>query len=395
MGCFCFGGGRSKKGQSTTKKQVSQRKDADYVGHDSKTSGFGEAKSLNPGIGHIEARVKAHPKHRADVQVRDVYRLGNTLGSGGFAVVRLATHKTTLSQHACKIMSLPAIGASVEETENSREDIFREIEILCGLEHKNIVALQDFFTDATHVYLIFELLNGGELLDAVLERGQYSEADARLCFSQLLDGIAYLHSKGVAHRDLKLENLLLVTKDDITNIKIADFGLAKAAPTPGQLKTVVGTPQYVAPEVIQGVPGQTYDLGVDMWSAGVVLFILLGGYPPFYSESEPKMFDMIRNGEYDFDDPVWDSVSLDAKTLIEQLLRVDPEHRLTASKTQQHSWIVGEVSNSPLAGTHENMRKFYQDKWKKAFKILKAVNAFNKLATLSEDEAGGGQGGGR
>lgn len=382
MGCFCFGGGRSRKANSNVRKQTAPKLEEDLG-----STGFISGENPVSGIGHIEARVKDHPKHRGNVQVRDVYRLGNTLGSGGFAVVRLATHKTTFSQHACKIMSLPAIGATVQETENSREDIFREIEILCGLQHKNIVALQDFFTDATHVYLIFELLNGGELLDAVLERGQYSEADARLCFAQLLDGISYLHSQGVAHRDLKLENLLLVNKDDITNIKIADFGLAKSAPTSGQLKTVVGTPQYVAPEVIQGVPGQTYGVGVDMWSAGVVLFILLGGYPPFYSESEPKMFDMIRNGDYDFDDPVWDSVSLDAKTLIAQLLRVDPEHRLTASETQQHPWIVGEVSDSPLAATHENMRKFYQDKWKRAFKILKAVNAFNKLATLAEDDA--------
>ncbi|GMH34700.1 hypothetical protein BSKO_02561 [Bryopsis sp. KO-2023] len=385
MGClFCFGSGRSRRRRKENVEGDLRGKDVHTeLGEDS----FGLANPHDT-IGPFEMKAKSHIMHCGEKQVSDVYRLGGTLGSGGFAVVRMATHKETLTQCACKVMSLPALGAQVTDAENSREDIFREIEILCGLEHKNIVTLQEFFTDATHVYLIFELLGGGELLDAVLERGQYSEADARLCFAQLLEGIAYLHSKGVAHRDLKLENLLLVNRDDITNIKIADFGLAKTAVNACELQTVVGTPQYVAPEVIQGVPGQTYGVGVDMWSAGVVLFILLGGYPPFYHENETKMFDLIRKGGYDFNDPVWDSVSLDAKTLIAQLLVVDPNHRLSASETQNHPWIVGEVSTSPLAATHEKMRKFYQDKWKRAFKILRAVNAFNKLASVSESNQG-------
>ena len=116
--------------------------------------------------------------------------------------------------------------------------------------------------------------------------------------------------RGVAHRDLKLENLLLATPDDITHIKIADFGLAKLTnPQNGQMETICGTPQYVAPEVIQGIQGLAYDFAVDMWSAGVVLFILLGGYPPFHSENEPQMFEQIRKGDYSFDEPVWDLIS--------------------------------------------------------------------------------------
>ncbi|KAL6759504.1 kinase-like domain-containing protein [Haematococcus lacustris] len=184
------------------------------------------------------------------------------------------------------------------------------------------------------------MLTGGELLEEVLSRGSFTEQEARCCFVQLLRGIQYLHSRGVVHRDLKLENVLLASAGDIRHIKIADFGLAKRIAPDAGLQT------YVAPEVIMGLKGHQYGPGVDMWSAGVVLFILLGGYPPFWSESEPVMFEQIRKGAFTFNDPVWAFVTQEAKDLICSLLVTDPEHRLTATQALAHPW----VSNLPLSG---------------------------------------------
>ena len=167
---------------------------------------------LNP-AGPFEQKATQSSKYQSGVSVRDVYRLGGVLGSGGFATVRQATRRRTSEVYACKIMGLPGIGEYVPDTENSREDIFKEIEILCGLDHKNIVGLLEFYFDHQSVYLVSELLKGGELLDAVLDNTEgYSEDVARSCFRQLMEGISYLHSQNVAHRDLKLENLLLVNK---------------------------------------------------------------------------------------------------------------------------------------------------------------------------------------
>jgi len=338
--------------------------------------------------GPFENKAKQSPKFKSKLSVRDVYRLGGVLGSGGFATVRQATYKKTGEIFACKIMALPPLGVVVPDTENSREDIFKEIEILSRLDHKNIVGLLEFYFDDHSVYLVSELLKGGELLDAVLEQTEgYSEDIARQCFQQLMQGIEYLHSQGVAHRDLKLENLLLVTKGDISKIKITDFGLAKLTQG-GQMSTIVGTPQYVAPEIIRGIPGVSYSVAVDLWSAGVILFILLGGYPPFYAKSDAQLFDQIRNGRWDFDDPVWRSVSKTAKRLVSQLLIVEADKRLTAEQTLNHPWMKDKTpAAAPLPMTHEKMRKTF-DKWKKAYNLVTAVNKFKAVSSSSEQSVG-------
>jgi len=217
--------------------------------------------------------------------------------------------------------------------------------------------LKEYFEENNKVYLLTELLTGGELLDAVLEKGHYSEGDARLCFMKLLEGLAYLHTKKIAHRDLKLENLLLDRKDDISTVKIADFGLAKRA-AESTMETICGTPQYVAPEVILGIPGNKYTFTVDLWSAGVILFILLGGYPPFYDEHEPRLFMKIRRGQYSFDDPVWAKVSDLAKDLIRKLLTTDPDKRLSADEALKHEWFKDvSVSSNVLSGTMAHFRE--------------------------------------
>lgn len=288
--------------------------------------------------------------------IRDVYKVGKTIGTGGFSVVKLVTDKETGEQWACKVMSLPPPGKQYNENESSRADIFKEIDILMALEHENIVFMKEYFEDDNKVYLIMEMLSGGELLDAVLENGHYSEADARSCFLQIIKAIRYLHSRGIVHRDLKLENLLLVRKKDISHIKIADFGLARRYMGAAAMTTICGTPQYVAPEIIKGGPAR-YGPECDLWSAGIILFILLGGYPPFYDESEPRLFEKIRKGRFDFNDEVWSAVTGEAKDLIKQLLLVDPKKRATIEEVLAHPWCKSQKEDrKELLKTMTRMR---------------------------------------
>lgn len=295
-------------------------------------------------------------KMRKGVSVREAYKVGKTLGTGGFSVVKLATDRATGEQWACKIMSLPPPGQKYNENESSRADIFKEIELLMALKHHNIVLMKEYFEEGNKVFLIMEMLGGGELLDAVLEKGRYSEADAQAVFLQIMRAIQYLHSRGIVHRDLKLENLLLVNKKDISHVKIADFGLARRYAGPSALTTICGTPQYVAPEIIKGGPAR-YGPECDLWSAGVILFILLGGYPPFYDESEPRLFEKIRKGKFNFNDEVWAAVSADAKDMISGLLAVDPQKRLTVEQVFEHPWCKNKDGNKQeLLKTMTRMR---------------------------------------
>lgn len=194
----------------------------------------------------------------------------------------------------------------------------------------------------------------------------YAEQDARIIFRQLLEAVKYMHDKQIVHRDLKLENMLLAKPNDINTIKIADFGLAKKYGH-AALSTICGTPQYVAPEVIKGgSTPYTYGKECDLWSCGVILFILLGGYPPFYDESEPRLFRKIREGKPDYDDPVWKEVSDDAKDLLHKLLNVDPKKRLTVEKVLSHPWMNPRmddgVSKKDLLRTMSKMRTSFKGK---------------------------------
>ena len=191
------------------------------------------------------------------------------------------------------------------------------------------------------VYIVTELLKGGELLDALLERGAYSERDARTIFRPILEGIAYLHAKRITHRDLKLENLLLADKGDLSSVRIADFGLAKAvfdsSDDPHAMRAVCGTPAYVAPEIITR---RVYTPAVDLWSAGVILYILLSGVVPFEDQDEKRLFAKISRGAYSLSGPEWVAVSSEAKRLVAGLMCLDPARRLTAAAALEHNWFL-------------------------------------------------------
>jgi len=256
------------------------------------------------------------------------------LGKGNFSTVYLGEHKGTHTRVAIK--KIVKLGAK-----NKPEMLKNEVDILKKMEHPYIIKLYDIFETETELYLVMELVNGGELFDRIVEREQYSESNAKEVMRQLFSAIKYFHELGVVHRDLKPENLLLENERDDTNIKVTDFGLSRIfldREAPEMMKTACGTPGYVAPEVLQAsIKG--YDKEVDMWSAGVILYILLCGYPPFFSENDPELFELIMNVEYEFHPRYWSHISEEAKNLISHLLLKDPKKRLTAVQALEHPWF--------------------------------------------------------
>lgn len=279
---------------------------------------------------------------RFDQRIQDVYRIRKTLGRGGFSLVKEAIDRKTGVKYACKIMQLPP-----QDDKTEWDNIFREIDILCALEHDCIVNLKEYFVEDDKVYVIMELMTGGELLDMVMENGPLKEEDARVIMARVFKGIEHLHSRNIVHRDVKMENLLLSQPGDIRNAKIADFGLAKMHDAlEHHMTTCCGTPQYVAPEILSLRSGHWYGREVDMWSAGVVMYFMLSGYPPFWSNNDPALFEIIKKGAFNFNSKVWTKVSDRAKDMISNLLVVDPTRRLTATNAQHHPWIIEGPGNN-------------------------------------------------
>lgn len=295
------------------------------------------------------------PELHADVtvlQFLDRYEVGETVGVGGFAVVKRGRDKKTGQDVAIKV---------VDKSRYSKGDnsLQREIQVLCKVQHPNCIKLFAVYITPRKVYLITELVTGGELLDRVTAKGNYTEKDAADLITQLLEGVSYLHSQGIVHRDLKLENMLMTDHTDKSPIKIADFGLSKFFQQGTVLSTMCGSPQYVAPEILGISDGnQAYSPAVDMWSVGVILFILLSGYSPFDDENDAVLFEKIKSGNYDADDPIWDHVSNSAKDLVARLLIVDASQRLSAKQALQHPWLKGHAATTQLPpAARENMRE--------------------------------------
>eukprot|EP00899_Mesostigma_viride_P020986 jgi/Mesvir1/2888/Mv13962-RA.1 len=283
------------------------------------------------------------------------YKLCETLGTGGFAVVKVGIDLRTNQKVAIKVVDKSRYAPGDMSLE-------REIEVLTQVRHPNCIQLKEVFITPKKVFLVTELVTGGELLDRLADKGNYTEEDSSILIHQILDGVAYLHELGIVHRDLKLENLLLEDSSDDSRVKIADFGLSKFFSNDDVLQTLCGSPQYVAPEVLDaGVTQMTYTPAVDMWSIGVILYILLSGYSPFDDESDPVLFQKIRRGEYSMGDPVWDKISDEAKEVVAALLTVDPDLRLTAKEALSLSWVQGVVappSTPKLTATQTQLREY-------------------------------------
>jgi calcium/calmodulin-dependent protein kinase I len=284
--------------------------------------------------------------------VENYYTLKQELGQGNFSTVRMGTNKKTGEEVAIKIIEKKKVGQKKDMLET-------EVEILKRVKHPNVIAMHEMFETSTHIYLVMELVTGGELFDRVVEKGSYNERDAARIMKQLLEGIFYLHSLGIAHRDLKPENLLLASPDANADIKIADFGLSKIMGPEAhmQMTTACGTPGYVAPEVLKC---EGYGKSVDLWSAGVIMYILLCGFPPFYEESNALLFEKIMGGKYSFPAPYWTNISPAAKDLVRALLTVDPSKRIPLDKALKHPWITGECAEGALdtKSTIQKMKEY-------------------------------------
>jgi calcium/calmodulin-dependent protein kinase I len=252
------------------------------------------------------------------------------------------------------------------------------------VKHPNIVQLLDLCDNKTHLYLVMELVTGGELFDRIVAKGNYSEKDASILTKQILEAVHYLHQMGIVHRDLKPENLLYYSEDEDSKIMISDFGLSKM--DVDQMATACGTPGYVAPEVLLQKP---YGKEVDMWSIGVIAYILLCGYPPFYHESDQELFAQIMKGEYEFDSPYWDNISDSAKDFIRHLMEMDVKRRFTCEQALEHPWICGNTAKTDNihALVSEQIRKnFAKIMWKKAQNAVAATLKIAKLGLSKSQE---------
>jgi len=328
MGCF-----GSKAANDPPASNTGKKPEASNATASSTVEVRGSVESPNSGSATPKAASTPMPD-RSDRPVEEYYDLQEELGKGGFSVVRKAINKSTGQAVAIKFIDKKMIGNKEE-----LELIQREIDIMKKVQHPNVLCLIERFESPERLALVMELVTGGELFYKIVDNGSYSERDARNIVRQLVEGVDYLHGLGIAHRDLKPENLLCTDGDPGVDmiIKIADFGLSKVFNDGSVLVTSCGTPDYAAPEVLR-MEG-TYDSQVDTWSVGVITYVLLCGFPPFYGKTQNILFDKILRADYDFPDPEWSYVSDSAKDFIQKLLVIEPEQRYTTKQCLEHPWL--------------------------------------------------------
>ena len=324
---------------------------------------------------YLAAAETPEPSSSSGMRFDELYRLKGVLGTGAFSTVREGFHRSnTEISYAVKCINRKKLS---EEDEAALLD---EVSILKAMRHAHIIRLYDFFTEPSTYYLVMERMRGGELFDRIVAKAYYNEKEARDTCKIVLEAVCHCHNHSVAHRDLKPENLLLLSEDDDSTVKIADFGFAKRVKKPNSLTTQCGTPGYVAPEILEGKP---YDERADMWSVGVILYILLGGYPPFIESTQRDLFRKIRKGEYEFHEEYWGTVSKEAKNLIGSLLNVDVETRLSAKEGLIDQWITGDdamLANRDLGTNLNKLRNFNgKRKFRAAVATVMAVNKLNSL----------------
>lgn len=263
------------------------------------------------------------------------YDVRDQLGSGAFATVHLCIDRTTGQKYACKIVDKNKFKLHGSSRPDSLKD---EVNILLSLKHENIVQIYECFETDSHLYIILELVSGGELFDRIIAVGRFPEAEALQLFRQIYSAVSYIHALNIIHRDLKPENILLSSKYGL-GVKLSDFGLSRVVSSINQAKTMCGTMQYLAPEVIE--QKYSYGASVDVWSLGVNLYILLCGYPPFDDSEDCKvpMYTQMMSSSFTFPDDPWKSVSAEAKDLIKRLLTPDFRTRITTPEIGEHPWM--------------------------------------------------------
>ncbi|XP_069475081.1 calcium/calmodulin-dependent protein kinase type II subunit beta isoform X3 [Ambystoma mexicanum] len=289
----------------------------------------------------------------------DEYQLYEEIGKGAFSVVRRCVKLCTGHEYAAKIINTKKLSA------RDHQKLEREARICRLLKHSNIVRLHDSISEEGFHYLIFDLVTGGELFEDIVAREYYSEADASHCLHQILESVSFIHHCDIVHRDLKPENLLLASKCKGAAVKLADFGLAIEVQGEQQAWFgFAGTPGYLSPEVLRK---EAYGKPVDIWACGVILYILLVGYPPFWDEDQHKLYQQIKAGAYDFPSPEWDTVTPEAKNLINQMLTINPAKRITAHEALKHPWVCQRSTVASMMHRQETVE------------CLKKFNARRKL----------------
>lgn len=262
---------------------------------------------------------------------QDIYELKEELGKGAFSIVKRCVHKDSRMEYAAKIFNTKKL------TARDLQKLEREARICRMLKHPNIVRLHASLPEEGVHYLVFDLVTGGELFEDIVAREYYSESDASHCIQQILESVHHCHHNSIVHRDLKPENLLLASKEKGAVVKLADFGLAVEMDSDKySWHGFAGTPGYLSPEVLRKEP---YGKPVDMWACGVILYILLVGYPPFWDEDQHRLYAQIKAGAYDYPSPEWDTVTQEAKDLINRLLTIDSKKRISATEALKHAWI--------------------------------------------------------
>jgi serine/threonine protein kinase len=350
---------------------------------------------------HLTRLNTVHRMVGQERMLQDYYDIGSRIGGGGEANVFRAVHKTTGEYWAVKVTQLRnyRVGGKLPA------DLLKEAEIVRKLKHPHIVALKDVFMTTENLFLVMELCRGGDLLDRILDKKEkyadvvqerrrpaasadsvppaptnthvhdgYTESEAQRVMQQLVEAISYMHTQNIAHRDLKPENIVLVSRDSDVDVKVTDFGLAKVIDNTNGFKTFCGTSHYIAPEVLRVQkdpktkfgPGTStsadmdaevrYSLEADMWSLGVIMYVLLSGSFPFADDHGTAMNARILAGTYALTDPVWQGVSAQAKALMGRLLDINPDTRITAPQCLEHPWLVKRGEGNVLRGKGSVLR---------------------------------------
>lgn len=328
-------------------------------------------------------------KHKNDGPIKDVYKITRKIGSGAYGEVRKWYVRETGELRAVKIIKKKALA------EDERKKLKNEAEILRKVDHPNIIKLYEIFEDKKYYYIIMEFLTGGELFEKITDEefyGDFTEKDAAMIMQQVFRGINYWHSNNIVHRDLKPENLLLestVSHEDLggkktMKIKIIDFGTAQEFEVGGKKKMEerYGTPYYIAPDVLN----KSYNEKWDIWSLGVILYILLVGYPPFNGSDDKKIIEAVKKGKYTLDEPEWDDVSEEAVDLVKKCLTYDPDKRISASEGLLHPWFkkfakVDKIQKSLASKALSNLKNFRAEQ-----KLKQATLAYIVSQCLTKDE---------
>jgi len=320
------------------------------------------------------------------------------LKSGSFATVCRGTHRATGRKVAIKCVLRKDLPAADDAA------IYDEVAILASLNHPHIVPLIDFFDEKDCYFLVMELMSGGDLFDRIGKKKTYSEADARDLIVKMLKSVAYCHQRKIAHCDMKPKNLLLMTEDNDSFIKLADFGFAARVHAPKSLTKQCGTPFFVAPEILIRKP---YDQQSDMWSVGCIIYLLLSGNLPFMGRSQKELFRKIVAGKYVLEGGEWDDVSDDAKDLVRKMLVLNPDDRIKSAEAIKHDWLKASrdrLNMVNLQGTSQRLKTFNARMklrsamiavdWVNSIQRMSFVSSRNMNSTGSVSSGGGGGGGG-